>query len=164
MRALHRDQIVGFILLAVGLVWTVTVYLTIPGSSGSGIGPRAFPFWLGVLLTLLSAVLVVSGFRKARESAPADEEEDDDAPKVGADLRMVAVVLAIICLYGFLMEKIGFVLATIIVVVGTIRFALGIRRPLLTAGMALGMSLGCWVVFGRILGAYLPPGTWISLF
>jgi hypothetical protein len=30
--------------------------------------------------------------------------------------------------------------------------------------MSLGITAGTWLAFGVVLGAYLPRGTWISLF
>jgi len=168
MRAFHRDQIVGAILLVIAVTWTVIVYATIDPGSDSAVGPRAFPMWLGILLAGLSTMLLISGFRQARAKVESASSESDENIEGGAlvdtNLRMVATVFGIIVTFGFLMEKIGFVLATILIVTGSLWFALGVRRPVLVAGMAFGMAFGCWVVFGQMLGAYLPPGTWISLF
>jgi len=168
MRAVHRDQIVGTLLLAFGVVWTGVVYLTVSPGFGDGIGPRAFPLGLGVLLVFLSALLLISGFRKTRaqaEEAPEDATETDGFTEKGrAELRMVASVFAVIVAYGFLMEKIGFEIATVLTVTASMWLVLGIRKPTVIAAMAIGLAGGCWLVFGKILGAYLPPGTWLPNF
>jgi hypothetical protein len=30
--------------------------------------------------------------------------------------------------------------------------------------MAIGLSLGCYLVFGKLLGTYLPPGEIITIY
>lgn len=165
MHAAHRDQLVGSLLLIFGAIWTAVVYLTVPAGFGDGIGPRAFPLGLGVLLVILSAMLLISGFRKNRANADMPEDSEEiDAAMTRIDLRMVGSVFVVIMVYGFLMEKVGFVIATLLIVTSTLWLVLGIRRPLVIGAMAVGLTGGCWLVFGKLLGAYLPPGTWISLF
>jgi small-conductance mechanosensitive channel len=165
MHAAHRDQIVGSLLLIFGAVWTAVVYLTVPQGFGDGIGPRAFPLFLGILLVFLSALLLISGFRKARAKPEQADEEDGAASTVTrTDVRMVGSVFVIIIAYGFLMQKVGFEIATLAVVTTTMWLVLGIRKPITIIAMAVGLTAGCWLVFGQILGAYLPPGTWLSLF
>ena len=70
--------------------------------------------------------------------------------------RMVATVFGIIVAFGFLMEKIGFV-ATVLIVAASCGWYSASAPAVLVAGMAIGMAVGCWVVFGQMLGAYLPP-------
>ena len=164
MRAVHRDQIVGTLLLVFGALWTAVVFLTVPSGYGEGVGPRAFPLGLGILLILLSALMLISGSRKAHSSADDAEDEDVVSATTRAELRVVASVFVIIVGFGFLMEKLGFVIATVTIVSMSMWLVLGIRKPTVIAGMAIGLAGGCWLVFGKILGAYLPPGTWLSLF
>lgn len=161
MRAAQRDRIVGSLLLAFALAWTATVYLTVPAGFGGGIGPRAFPLYLGVALMLLSGLLVLRGFRQPDAADAADDETQ--ARTTRTDLKMAGWVFVIIVAYGYLMQKTGFVIATLIIVVATMWLVVGVRRPLPIAAMAVGIAFGCWLVFGKILGAYLPPGSWISL-
>jgi hypothetical protein len=56
----RRDALAGAILLVFGIAWTVTVYQTVP-IGRFGVGPRAFPLYLGGALVVLSALLVLSG-------------------------------------------------------------------------------------------------------
>lgn len=165
MHAAHRDQVVGALLLIFGAVWTAVVYLTVPQGFGDGIGPRAFPLFLGILLVILSALLLLSGYRKGHATPePANEDDVADSTMTRSDVRMICSVFVIIIAYGFLMQKVGFVIATLAVVAATMWLVLGIRKPIQIAAMAAGLTGGCWLVFGEILGAYLPPGTWLSIF
>jgi hypothetical protein len=161
MRAAHRDRFVGSLLLVFAAAWTATVYLTVPVGFGDSIGPRAFPLYLGVALVALSGLMVLGSFRHA---GATDEEEGESVSRTTrTDLRMAGSVFAIIVAYGFLMQKTGFVIATLAIVAAMMWLVLGVRKPVPIAAMAVGIAFGCWLIFGEILGAYLPPGTWISL-
>ena len=179
MRAYHRDRITATALLAFAIVWCVVVWQTIPVGSPGSVGPRAFPLGLGILLAVLSGLLLVRAQVRKRIETAADEADDtpDDSTSMsgaheGTYLRMVFSVFAVIVAYGFLMEKIGFQpvpflltrCRTLVTIPAMMMLVLGIRDPLRIAGMAFGMTFGCWLVFGKLLGAYLPPGTWLSLF
>ncbi|RMD94494.1 MAG: tripartite tricarboxylate transporter TctB family protein, partial [Alphaproteobacteria bacterium] len=163
----RRDLIAGSVLLLFAIGWTIAVWLTVP--AGYGVGPRAFPLWLGVALAVLSALLVLQALR--REAAPAEagpveegEGEEGKAVTPGRRLLTVATVCAIIIGYGWLMPRLGFMPATALAVLVTLVGPLGERRPVLILGMSLGIALGAWLAFGKILGAYMPPGSWFSLF
>jgi hypothetical protein len=68
-----------------------------------------------------------------------------------------------IALYGYLLEKIGFVLATPIVVLLVMIVSLRVRSIPKLLGMSLGLTVGCWLIFKKILGIYLANGIWLNL-
>ncbi|MCL4188933.1 MAG: tripartite tricarboxylate transporter TctB family protein [Rhodobacteraceae bacterium] len=168
--AARRDAITGAVLLVLAVAWSATVWLTVsPGRFG--VGPRAFPLYLGLVLALLSALLLLTGLRGLRRTsaaaAPAGDDGDSPAgaPLTGWPLvRILGSVTAIMAAYGFLMQGAGFVVATAAVVAVTMWFALGIRRPVMVLATAAGITAGTWLGFGVVLGAYLPRGTWYALF
>lgn len=168
-RTNRRDLFAGIILLAFAAIWTVAVYTTVP-TSNYGVGPRAFPLYLGVALMVLSAFMIAGSLRAPPPGEPPSPDElDAGDPEVmtasaGLRFRILLVVCSTIAVYGYLMQKIGFVLATLLTVVVTLLLVLRERRPLVVAGMALGLTVGSWLAFGKVLGAYIPRGTWISLF
>lgn len=158
----RQDILAGSLLMIFSILWVGVVWSTVPVDEG--VGPRAFPLWLGVALAVLSGLLLVKGLRGTYYTSDDYEYATETTVSRGFRLLMVATVCGIIAVYGFLMQKIGFVPATVITVAGTLIFVLGERRPLFVIGMALGIAFGAWVAFGQILGAYMPPGTWITLF
>lgn len=163
MPARKGDLIAGIVLLALGVAWIITVWVTVP--SGYGVGPRAFPLWLGFLLTGLSAILVVNSLRQETDNNEQETQVDTaDKPPVWLQLKTLFVVCATVAVYGYLMQAIGFVPATILVVAYSLVFTLKERRPVVVLGMSLGLAFGAWFAFGKILGAYMPPGTLISIF
>ena len=106
--AASRDRTTGLVLLAFALVWSVTVYQTIPGGQGEGdVGPRAFPLMFGICLMVLSAIMVVASYR------PGDWAGEESVEAVTwAKIKVALSVFGLVLAYGFLLFKIGFVLAT----------------------------------------------------
>ena len=149
-------------LLVVAVAWTGYVVMTIPAGTGGGdVGPRAFPLGLGIALAILSLVGIAQAWRGRRASAAADAPADDSATE-GAHWPVLLVFLHILA-YGFLMPRIGFVLATIAVVMSVMVFCVRDRSIPRVLGMSLGVAFACWLIFGKILGVYLATGSWITL-
>lgn len=159
MSATLRDRIAGSALLAVALVWIVLVYQTIPSSQGTEVGPRGFPLFFGIVLAVMSLVLLVQSFRARAEAA----EEDSVAAPPG-ELTAMIVTIAGLVAYGMLLEPFGFMPSTAFIVAVILFFVLRVRSLLLIGGMAIGLSLGCYLVFGKLLGTYLPPGHIITIY
>ena len=167
MTAARRDRLLGVALLVIALTWTGIVYSTIPGGQGDGdIGPRAFPFLLGLILAALSAYVIFGSFRAAALESTETSSADEARQPESADRMEIMTVISVFGLivgYCFFMEKIGFLLATPIAVGIGLWVLLKVRKPTLVGSLAFGITIGCWLMFGKLLGAYLPPGTWISL-
>lgn len=162
----RRDLIFGSILLVFAVVWTGTVYYTVPAGRGVGVGPKAFPLYLGVTLIGLAVLLLLNALwgKPTGEGGPEDDEPDMMPISAWPLTRLIVSVCLVIMAYGYLMLNAGFVLATAMIVAFTLWFVVGVRRPVLVLGMAAGITAGSWLVFGVILGAYIPRGTWINLF
>jgi putative tricarboxylic transport membrane protein len=156
-----RNRISGAVLLAVALVWIVLVYQTIAPSRGSEAGPRAFPLFFGYLLAGLSLLLLVQSFRP-----PAPDLDHDSGAHAALPREWLSVAIAIggIVVYGLLLEPFGFIPSTAFVVALVLPFGLGVKSPVIVLGMAIGLSLGCYLVFGKLLGVYMPPGQIITIY
>jgi putative tricarboxylic transport membrane protein len=154
-----RDRIAGACLLAVALVWIVLVYQTIAPGEGAAAGPRAFPLFFGIALAWMALLLLVQSFL-----APAGEDEANIQVARPGELSSVVATIASLILFGLILEPLGFIPSTIIVVAAMMVFVLRIRAPLKIAAMSVGLALGCYLVFGKLLGTYLPPGTVITIY
>ncbi len=164
MNPAMRDRFVGLTLLVVALIWSGLVYELIPtgDDSAGAIGPRAFPFLLGLILVALSAIMVVRSFVADDPRRPAAMKPDH--PQVsGLEVRMAGGIFLAILLYGYFMERLGFRLATFIMTAAMLTLMLKVRRPVLVLLYSVCVSIGCWVIFNKLLGAYLPTGSWTSL-
>ena len=180
MTGRHTDIAVGAILLGVSLLWCGYVVQTIPAGSGGGdIGPRALPLLFGALLGLLSAGMMLHRLlgradetgNDAASFLQDDLASDADAglatPGGMANLRDEAVVIALVFgllfFYGWALRMIGFNLATFLVVALTMLLCLRESSLRWIAGMSIGVTFACWLLFGKLLGIPLATGTWISL-
>lgn len=163
-----RNRISGTVLLAVALVWIVLVYQTIaPVQSAEEVGPRAFPLFFGYVLAGLSLLLLVQSFRVPSPELvdEADPEEASDEPSaLPGELTAVAITVGGLVVYGMLLEPFGFIPSTAFIVAAVMTIGLRIRSPVLVAGMSIGLSLGCYLVFGKLLGTYLAPGQIITIY
>ena len=166
VRANSGDRIAGLLLLLFSVAWTAAVYLTVP--AGYGIGPRVFPLYLGIALAALSAVLLIRSWHSGRRSDAEDGAEAVQAPpgggmRIALRLGMILAVAGVLAAYGYLMPRIGFVPETVLAIGFMLVAVLRERRPVLVLTMSIGLSFGCWLLFGQVLGAYMPRGIWIPL-
>ncbi len=110
-----------------------------------------FPFWLGILMAILSIMLYVDASRRP-------EERDELAPIPGREaLIKVALILGGLGVYAFLMEITGYVVDTLLLVV----LLLGVverEKWQLTALVAVLMTALLYLIFQVILGVSLPKG------
>lgn len=165
-----RDVVTGMLLLTLSLVWMLIVWRTIPpGTGGGDVGPRAFPLLLGALLAVFSLWLTIAALGKRRHDAvtPGAERTINEPEAAGANgaAGLVAAILTVAHLlaYGFLMQRIGFVLATLLTVASIMLVCTNDRSPLRIGAMSVGITFACWLIFGKILGVYLATGSWINL-
>lgn len=162
------DILTGLVFLALAVVWCSYVVETIPAGAGGGdVGPRAFPLLLGVLLGIVSVVLVLlrlfAPTEQQKAAAPSAEAAAEAAADRGSEWASLVMVLAALVGYGWAMPKIGFVLATALVIALMMVFALRDRSPVRLVGMTVGIPAGCWLLFGKLLELPLAHGSWISI-
>lgn len=159
MNARRMDLIAAILLLAFAIAWSVTVYRTVPDSV-YGIGPKDFPLVMGIILIVMSVLLLLRTLSTDQGTEEVKGDEADDSEVAGGGKYAVGVLLLII-LYGFLIERIGFLLTTPIIIVVALAGILRIRNPVSILAVAIGITAGSWLVFNKILGVYMPPGSWI---
>jgi len=161
MTARASDRLLGLILILVSALWCWGVVETIPGvDDGSRLGARGFPLGLGILLGILGAIVL---FRTFLPAPMAEAEKTGEETSRGIELWAVAATVGLLCLYAALLEYTGFLIGTFVITVLAVGPVLRVWRPVLIGGMALGLSLGIYLIFGKLLGVYLPYGSWINL-
>jgi putative tricarboxylic transport membrane protein len=123
-------------------------------SSNDPIGPRPVPIILGVLLLVVAAVYAIDVARGG-SGAPEEGEDIDLGSKI--DWRTVLLLIAAFILNAVLIEPLGWVISGTLLFWGA-AFALGSRRYLLTAAIAVALSLITFYGFAIGLGVSLPAG------
>ncbi len=158
----RREMIIGLALVLASAAWCWATIVTIPGADdATRLGSRGFPLELGILLGLLGLWVALMSLRQ-QSAAPENAEGDARIP-LGTELWAIASTLFLIVGYAIAMEQLGFLIATVVVIVVAIVGVLGLLRPVLIAGLAVGMAGGIYLVFGKLLGVYLPHGQLIDL-
>ncbi|HXF82571.1 MAG TPA: tripartite tricarboxylate transporter TctB family protein [bacterium] len=143
----RADLITGLALLAFTALYAQQSFLIRRGFASDRLGPAAFPRLLALTLGVLAVLLVVRAL--AGRSDPSRPPAIRGGP--------FAAVLGLLVAYALLMPRVGFLLATPILLGGVI-YALGLRAWLTLVGTALGITAVLYIVFARALHVLLPMG------
>jgi len=190
MKRLDRWLGLSLILLALVWLWLAYTYIPGARAEGEP-GPRAFPILLGAMLAGLGVCMAVPALVSARRSArpgraatrpasaglavrhsadrrvgrvlsdPAYATAEAIPPLTRREATFAAGTFGLLILYAFLLDKVGFVVATPVVIALTMCGLLRMRRWVLVVSLAVGFTLGCWVIFDAVLGTPLPRGSWV---
>ncbi len=157
MRLDRVDRWLGPCLLVLAIVWLWLTFTFIPGARGEGEpGPRGFPILLGILLVVLGGFITASAFFPS-----ASKKQDETEPANRREVLVAAATFGLLLLYAFLLDKLGFLIATPIVVVLAMAGILRMRDWLLIGALAGGLTAVCWMFFVWMLKAPLPRGLWL---
>ena len=145
------DQWSGLALsiLAVGMIWAA---LGLPYGNIHNPGPGFFPLWLGVILGGMSIALFVQTTRGKESERTLQEILEEDVR-----WEKVLLVLAALILYGFLMDTIGFLIVTVLLMIVLLRF-IEPQPWKVVIGWALGGSVGSYLIFEVWMKLRLPKG------
>ena len=144
---------VAALLAAVG-AYTVYDATTLNVGFGDPVGPRAFPYVIGIVLVGLAVLLALATARGDVPEAEAGEDVDLDAP---ADLRTVALLTGVFLAFAALIGPLGFPVSGALLFWGS-AYALGSRHLDRDPLIAAGLSLLTYFVFDNLLGVPLPGG------
>jgi putative tricarboxylic transport membrane protein len=142
-------------LLVFGLVAAVEARRLALGTPGRP-GPGFFPFYLGTALCLVALALVLRAAWGGGEKAGARPEAGE-----GPQRWKVVATLAALFAYAFVLEVLGFVAATALLIFFLFRvierqsWAISVGGSILTAGFA-------YILFKAWLGVQLPAGLWFG--
>jgi hypothetical protein len=101
----QRDFGAGIMYMVIGLFFTI-VATQYPMGTAAKMGPGYFPFFLGILMTLLGLIVAVKalGATAAIESIPK------------FNWRVIAQITGSVVLYGLLLPRMGFLIAVVVLV------------------------------------------------
>jgi putative tricarboxylic transport membrane protein len=145
------DQWSGIVLsiLAAGMIWAA---LGLPFGDIHKPGPGFFPFWLGVIMGAMSIGLFVQTTLTKRSVRTIGNILEQDVR-----WSKVLLVLAALIFYAFLMDDIGFLIVTFLLMVVLLRFIE--PQPWKgVIGWALAGSAGSYLIFEVWMKLRLPKG------
>ncbi len=144
------DRICAIIFLGIGVL-AIILSAGMPMGRISKPGPGFMPFWVGVILALLSTGLLLGAlFRKGG---------DEKISFLGGEQRWPAVIWTVGSLlgYGFLMEPLGFIISTLILLLFLFRYIGNQKWWVACMGTVL-VTLVAHLIFKVGLQVQLPRG------
>ena len=135
-----------YLINGAGLIRVLPVY--------SRIGPRFFPYLVGIGAVVCGALRLVGALRGFRSEPEGGEDVDLG---VRDNLRPVLVIAVALASGALLMKPAGFVLASTVIFTG-VALAFGSRRRLRDVAIGLLLSLCAYLAFTRLLSLTLPAG------
>lgn len=146
------EMLISFGLIALGSFVVFETQSIAETQGYAQIGPRLFPYIIGVGLTLCGAVLGWHALTGGWRNVPLDQE-GHDAP----DWLAFFVISAGIILHMAVIGWAGFIIASTLLFVMIAR-GFGSRRPLRDAIIAALLATAVFFIFTRGLGLNLPKG------
>lgn len=140
----RQDAVAGWVFIGVALGFGLAA-ADYPLGSNAAPGPGRIPLGLCTALAVIGLMLLL---RSAKAATPA-------LRVLPIALRPMACVLAAILLFALLLEPLGLLL-TVPLVTACVSLADGRLRPLEWLLTAIGIALGCWLLFVWGLGLPLP--------
>lgn len=146
------DRVTGVVGLAVGVAVAIGAW-RLPAEAEFGLGAAFLPFWLGIVLAVLSLGLFLpAGGRFSDEGAPI-------WPADVAVWRRLGAMVALLAGYVALLERIGYVATTFLFLLFSMR-ALERGRWWITALISSLATGALAAIFRGWLKAPLPRGPW----
>ena len=101
----QRDFGAGIMYMVIGLFFTI-VATQYPMGTAAKMGPGYFPFWLGILMTLIGLLVLIKsmGAKAAIESIPK------------FNWKIIAQITGSVVLYALLLPRMGFLVAIVVLV------------------------------------------------
>lgn len=112
------------------------------------LGPGNYNLGLGVVLTILGLMYLISHRRKDLIKGKVIEK--------GLRIKMISMIV-ILAIYSFLISIVGYLLASIVFFILIFR-TVGLRSWLFIAGLSIGISISYYVIFVQCLAMVFPRG------
>ena len=167
-----RDAVIGLFLIGFAIVVWLGAEGLPKSPLGGQIGADGFPKLLAGSLGVLALLLIIqtllgrSGSASREPSVPveasASPQDHATAPSARQQHIRAAGMLAIGIVYVAVLETLGFVLSTLLMLLAVALYN-GRRATLGLAAVAVAGATLLYLLFVRVLGVPLPPGFWSSL-
>jgi hypothetical protein len=135
-----------FVLLGTGFAWRATSYQM---GTAARMGPGYFPFWLGLVLALIGAVVLLGSMLPKATETKVDR----------FDWRIAGLVVGSVVLYGFLLRPLGIYLSVAVLVLVS-SLASHEFSWKIAVGNAIFLVIFSYLAFIKGLGLIFPIWPW----
>jgi hypothetical protein len=153
----RADFVSAFLMMGIAIVFFVTATTIEVDPHEPGIGSRAVPMALALLICLLSLCLIARSFRAVRQSGWALLDRDELDLFVAWVLPMAAIAIG----YVVLIDMFQYLLPTVVVTAATLAL-FGNRGKTWLLATPVAVGLAYYVVFFGLLRLLESPGTVIE--
>jgi len=94
---------VMFIVIGLAFAWKSTEYSM---GTAARMGPGYFPFWLGIIMSILGAIVLLTSLRKKAEVTEIAK----------FDFKSVAIITASVVVFAFLLQPAGLIISMVVLV------------------------------------------------
>lgn len=166
MKQSVEERIASIVLIAFSLAYLGCAAFLIPMPTlKQQLGPEAFPKAIGLGLLLLSSIYAFQQFRGVKKSTEKEHEVEKRAAIIGAegkiegkaDLKTMGFMLAVMLLYAFFFEHLGYAIAAFLAFMAGVLY-LDRRHLVRDAIVAVIASFVLQYVFSVWLRVQLPAG------
>lgn len=153
---MERYQPIAAALIIAFALWVVWMALKLQYYTPLGPGAGFFAVWLGVILAVLAATILVQSWR--RPATNLEAASGDTALPDRSGMVRVGSILGSLLLTGLLLNLFGFQL-TVFVLLMFLLMGLERTRPALALTLALVFSVGFYQLLTRYLDVELPAAS-----
>ena len=148
----RQDQLSGLVWLLVGLLVIIGSLSFLRIGTTHEPGPGLFPLIAGISLSLFSLIILIKG-----TLVRISEKRSLGELWAGSNWKGICCVVAALLIYAAMLERVGFLLLTAILLVYLFR-AIEPQKWKLAIGLSILASIVSYVVFDRLLEGQLPRG------
>lgn len=143
---------VGLVAIILGVVYSFQAYALPRAPIGNPMAPVYFPLGLGVLMTLLGAVIFYIEAKKGLNS-----DDKSKRPQFHfKSMKLIFIVIGLCLLYTVMFDYAGFVFSTLVFLMAMLTFINGKERVKQNAILTICFSFGMWYIFVHIFQISLP--------
>lgn len=158
----RKDLALSIVLLVFGLaIVGLSFDLRTGNAMRDPLGPRALPIATGLVIAGGAIMLIVRRVRTWRHDTDLVEPDgsNPDVEQYPAYTHRAMIIWAVFLLYGLLLQYVGFVILTPLVMIAVL-VTLQFRRVIPLLLVSLGSTLFAWFLFVRTLNVRLPMWPW----
>ena len=142
------------ILICIGVFAFLGVFVAQLGQVSAD--AKGYPTFLIICSAILTGALLVKSIRNYRR-----EEAKAPASNFKQIVVLVIVYTLMFAAYVFLLDKLGYIVSTLLFIVGSLLF-LKVRSIPLLILLPLGLTFSMYFLFTKFLMVTLPSGSWLA--